>query len=258
MKDYLVGLDVWEGSLDIDEQELQDGGVAFLIVRLNSIDGSTHMDENFHRQWAQAERFYRWPYFVYNPWLTGPENCEWMGDHLPPGVRRVAIDIEVKRKDYPASVYASEVQAFTTRAKKFWKPVIYTGGWFLPLLSSWPADVDYWWGRYPYLLCPEKSENITWQELRRRLDSLAWDPCPAASGIETPGPVVVWQCSGDRLKLPGCVGRAVDVNLTLMSVPQLAAWVGDGPAAVRWEYALTEWARRQATPYTGPDPDRMI
>jgi hypothetical protein len=36
---YQVVLDVWQGNLDIDEDTLQAGGVAGLIVRINDING---------------------------------------------------------------------------------------------------------------------------------------------------------------------------------------------------------------------------
>lgn len=67
-------LDVWEGSLDIDEQIIADGGVVGLIIRLNHISGGHHMDENFTTQWLQAINFLRAPYFVYNPWVDGKAN----------------------------------------------------------------------------------------------------------------------------------------------------------------------------------------
>ncbi len=250
MKDYLLGLDVWEGSLDIDEAVVEEAGVAYLGIRLNSIDGSTHLDENFTRQWAQAERFRRWPYYVYNPRLSGPENAEWMGDHLPPGVKRVAIDVEVKRAGYAPAAYATEVRRFVDLAKRCWRPAIYTGPWFLPVLSSWPSDCDYWWGRYPYLMYPKTSLVITWERLREMIAALRWSPG------EAPGPVAVWQCSGDRLKLPGCAGRAVDTNLTRMTLPELTAWTGDQPAPRSWLFPLYDWAKEKG--YAGPGPDGLI
>ncbi len=250
MKDYLLGLDVWEGSLDIDEPVLLDAGVSYLGIRLNSIDGSTHLDKNFAQQWAQAERFRRWPYYVYNPWLSGPANVEWMGDNLPPGVKRVAIDIEVRRKDYLPATYADEVRRFMKLVKANWRPVVYTGPWFLPVLSYWPGDVDYWWGRYPFVMYPKNSINITWEQLRVMIAGLAWLPG------EAPGPVAVWQCSGDRLKLPGLCGRAVDVNLTRMTLPELTAWTGDQPVPRSWLFPLYDWAKEKG--YAGPGPEGMI
>ncbi len=252
MNDYVLGLDVWEGSLDIDEQELLDAGVGFLIIRLNDINGGTHRDENFGRQWEQAERFIRWPYFVYNPWLSGKANVEWLGDNLPAGVKFVSVDVEVKRVGYSPAAYGAELGTFLSLARRHWKLGIYTGGWFLPLVAGWPADCEYWWARYPYLLYPAKAKAMTWEELRARLGMLSWSPGAA------PGPVVVWQCSGDRMKLPGCSGRAVDVNVTRLTTAELAARIGGSPAAERWEEAITAWARRQPDPYNGPGPDGVI
>jgi hypothetical protein len=257
MKDYLLGLDVWEGSLDIDESLLLQEGVGFLVIRLNSIDGNTHKDENFERQWEQAEMFFRWPYFVYNPWERGVVNAEWLGDNLPPGACRVAVDVEVKRAGLTPAGYSVELRTFLAIVKRHWKPVIYTGAWFLPLVDPWPGDCDYWWARYPFLMYPAKSQEISWSSLRLLLGELAWDPCPAGSGVKVPGPVKVWQCSGDRFKLPGCCGRVVDLDLWPGDSESLRAWLGVDPAPVRWEYALTAWARQQPNPYTGPGPDGM-
>ncbi len=250
MKDYLLGLDVWEGSLDIDEAEIEAAGVAYLAIRLNSIYGSTHLDENFTQQWTQAERFRRWPYYVYNPSLSGPANAEWMGDNLPPGVKRVGIDIEVKRAGYAPKEYAGEVRRFLALVKRCWRPVVYTGQWFLTVLAYWPTDLDYWWGRYPFVMYPKNSITITWDELKAMIEKLIWSPGDA------PGPVAVWQCSGDRLKLPGCRGRAVDVNLTRMTLPELDAWTGDTPAPRSWLFPLYDWAKEKG--YAGPGPAEII
>lgn len=150
---YVLGLDTWEGSLDIQEQVLLDACVGFLIPRLNSISGSTHKDDAFDQQWAEAEPFVRWPYYVYNPRLTGAQNVEWLGDNLPAGVLFVAADIEVKLED--ADYYAIQVADFYQRAIKHWKVLIYTGGWFTTYLTFWPKS-EYWWARYPLLPVPRR------------------------------------------------------------------------------------------------------
>ena len=79
-------LDVWEGSLDIDETILREGGVVGLIIRMNDINGGHHIDMTFDSQWKQAELFLRAPYFVYNPWVNGAANFNWMHNRLPDGL----------------------------------------------------------------------------------------------------------------------------------------------------------------------------
>jgi hypothetical protein len=56
-QERLIGMtlfvDVWEGSLEIQEDELE-GFVAGFMIRLNDIQGGHHKDQNFDNQWAQA------------------------------------------------------------------------------------------------------------------------------------------------------------------------------------------------------------
>lgn len=92
-------LDVWEGSLDIDEEIIHGGGVVGFIIRLNHISGGHHMDTNFTPQWAQSINFLRAPYFVYNPWVDGKTNFNWLMANLPQNdVTLVSADIEVAWK----------------------------------------------------------------------------------------------------------------------------------------------------------------
>ncbi len=219
--EYVLGVDVWEGNGDINEQALYDGGVRFLIIRLNSITGGLHMDDNFAAQWLQAESlFLRMAYMVYNPWVNGRTNFDWLVAHLPTGCRRVAIDIEVTRDGYVPSAYAAEVDGLINLCiAAGLLPVIYTGGWFLPILSKWPTGCDYWWGRYPLSMYPPTSQNITWEQLQVLVQALTWSPGP------TPGPCNLWQCSGDRFKLPGTNLRTVDINLWHGSLTGLSAYM---------------------------------
>lgn len=252
MSNWVFGIDVWEGNLDIDEAELLRGGVDFIIPRLNSIQGTLHKDFNFDAQWEQAKGFIRFPYFVYTPYARGTENYEWMAANLPPGVKRVAVDVEVIRSGYSPTEYAANVKTFIDLCftHGLW-PVIYTGGWFIKNLSVWPKT-EYWWARYPYVMYPSQSRQVTWGELKEMLSSLAWNPAC------TLGPCRLWQCSGDRLKLPGCNNRAVDINIWNGNRDELEEWVGykSSPPA-SWAQSLTDWARSQPQPYTGPDPESI-
>ncbi len=222
---WTLVVDIWEGSADLNPDALWAGGVRGVIIRLNSISGGLHLDDLFACYWTLFAHFIRFPYFVYNPWASAQPNFDWLKANLPPGVRRVGIDVEVKRDGYSPSAYAAEVNKFIQLCQAAGLlPAIYTGQWFLPLLAYWPRDIDYWWARYPYALYPPASENITWEQLRAKLDALAWHP--AAPGI-IPGPCDLWQCSGDRYKLPGTGGRAIDINIANMPVDRYRTWVGE-------------------------------
>ena len=105
-------IDVWEGQLEIDERILKEAGVGGIGIRLNDMNGGHHMDENFIRQWGEAADFVRFPYFVYNPWVSGQENFNWLVVHCPPGVMALAVDVEVKKAGYSAATYAAEFRKF--------------------------------------------------------------------------------------------------------------------------------------------------
>lgn len=218
---YPVVLDVWEGQLEVDEAELIRGGVKGLIIRLNDMNGGHHMDTGFEAQWKQAGEagFLRAPYFVYNPWDSGAENFEWLKAHCP-ATHTICIDVEVRKEGYAATSYASQFAAFMGRAQQTWAHVVtYTGGWFVPYLSYWPTTCQYWWARYPSVMYPAARESWSWDKLHTMLNGLVW---PAFSA---PGRVTLWQCSGDRIILPGTV-RAVDINIFNGTADELSAWFG--------------------------------
>jgi hypothetical protein len=222
----LLGVDVWEGSLDIDEGVLIQAGVKYIIVRLNNMNGGHHKDANFDDQWLQAEPFLRAPYFVYNPWVTGKLNAEWLLDNLPSkGVTRIFPDVEVKYPDYEPVTYAQQVAIYKTEIAKYIKypQVCYTGQWFLSYLSYWPIDWEYWWARYPWALYPAQKQNIPWDTLRLMIDAVGWNPDPQK---KCPGIVKLWQCTADRYILPGCAGRPMDMIVALMTQPELTSWWG--------------------------------
>lgn len=54
---YQLGIDTWEGQLELDEAVLKANGVKFIFVRLNDINGGHHKDENFDKQWGEAAGF---------------------------------------------------------------------------------------------------------------------------------------------------------------------------------------------------------
>lgn len=215
--------DVWEGALDIDEAVLRNGGVVGLMIRLNDMNGGHHMDANFYNQWSQAANFLRAPYFVYNPWVDGVANFNWLAAHVPAETTVVFSDIEVSKPDYSKETYADEVEEFTQLVRARWRCAIYTGGWFLPVIAHWPGG-DYWWGRYPYYLCPRGDKvTWTWNELRQRVDYYGYHPDPEK---KCPGNPIFWQCSGDKVILPGTAGRPIDINLWNGTLAALESWWG--------------------------------
>jgi hypothetical protein len=218
-----IVLDVWEGSLDINEDVLYLNGVRGLIIRLNSMDGGHHMDTNFNIQWEQSRNFLRACYFVYNPWVDGAANVKWLIDHAPAGLTRIFLDIEVARPGYSPEAYADQVEYFVAEVKRIWPlAVIYTGGWFLNTISHWPTG-SYWWARYPFAFYPPAKEEWTWEQLQTKMNNFGWNPDPLK---QCKGTVDLWQLSGDRLILPGCANRAMDVNGWKGDLLSLETWWG--------------------------------
>lgn len=210
-------VDVWEGQMEIDEAALKANGVAGMGIRINDMSGGHHMDTNFTKQWVAAKQFVRFPYFVYNPWVNGAANYNWLAANCPPEVRSIAVDMEVRYTGYSPNTYAGEFVKFLDLCKPKWKVIIYTAQWFLPYLSSWPK-MDYWWAQYPdqtryFANC------TTWADLKTRLDNpILAQPFNASA---CPGTIKMWQFSGDYLILPGS-NRDIDVNLFYGSPQQLS------------------------------------
>jgi len=239
VKEYQIILDVWEGSLDIEEDVLLNAGVVGLFPRINSMAGGHHDDENFAVQWEQARPFaVRAPYFVYNPWVLGKANFEYLAKVIPRDAQSVMLDIEVRYSGYSSSKYAEEFGVFFELCKKNWTSFIYTGMWFYPFLDYWP-DADYCIARYPYSLYPKQEEVWTWEQLREELDDMRWYPGLAPhtrTGVVPADRIRLWQCSGDRLILPGTKNRAMDIIVYNGSLGSLVSWLGgtgsNGPAQV--------------------------
>jgi GH25 family lysozyme M1 (1,4-beta-N-acetylmuramidase) len=219
--EYQLLIDTWEGQLELDEATLLANGVAGMLIRLNDMNGGHHMDENFINQWAQARAFCRAPYFVYNPWGSGVENYVWLANHMPADAKAVMLDIEVRMSGYAPATYAAEVRKFRDLVKSKWTTAIYTGEWFLPMLSSWPTDADYWWAQYPLEFYQDQDIPLTWDELRTRLQK--YDQPFNVSKV--PGRLRMWQFTGDTLVLPGST-RIIDVNVFYGSRADLENWLG--------------------------------
>lgn len=248
----MIGLDVWEGNLgEIDEALLKQEGVKYIITRLNSMNGGHRLDRSFLKQWEESAGFVRWPYFVYNPWVSGEANFAWLAGHLPLDATHVSLDVEVKYSGISAGEYARQVKRCYELMCERWSVDIYTGGWFLNQLESWPAG-RYWWARYLNRFYPKDREVWSWERLRREAAATSWNP---GGSLGIPGSCQVWQVSGDRLLLPGCGTRAVDVNLFSGSEAELAAYVGGsapGGGVGDWAAAIDAWARTMGYEGVGP------
>ena len=239
---YQIVLDQWEGNLDIDDGLIKSAGVAGVISRLNSMSGGHHMDGSFTKAWADSSIFdVRCPYFVYNPWVDGNANFNWLLPRIPGDApKRIMIDIEVPKSGYLPSTYGYHVAVLINKLQDagYW-PAIYSGLWFLPNLSPWP-QVDYWWARYPYSVYPGSLTQISWTQLKEKVNNLTWNPDPYK---KAPGPIWLWQCTGDKYVLPGTSGKAMDINLWQGSLDGLRNWFGMSgtppPPPANWWDALT-------------------
>lgn len=208
-------IDTWEGQLEIDETVLKANGVAGISIRINDMSGGHHKDTGFDKQWSEAKNFVRFPYFVYNPWVDGVANYQWLVANMPPEAKSVAVDIEVRFSGITAAKYAGEVNKFLELCKPMWKTIIYTAQWFLDALSKWPT-VDYWWAQYPN--GATYFGNVkTWDQLKIALDALD-KPFNVGS---IPGTLKMWQFTGDYLTLPGNT-RKMDVNIFYGTEKELA------------------------------------
>lgn len=217
----ILGIDTWEGQLEIDEAVLKSNNVQFVFVRLNNMNGGHHKDVGFDKQWREAAGFFRAPYFVYNPWVSGLANFQWLDANMPAEARAVALDVEVRRTGYTPAAYASEFSKFEALVKAKWNYVIYTGEWFLTQLSAWNTKANYWWAQYPAEFYPASTMALTWDALRAKL---GWYLGPG-NASKCPGKVTFWQFSGDRLILPGNA-REMDVNVFLGTQAELESFFG--------------------------------
>ena len=226
MENYQLVLDVWEGQLEVNEAELLAGGVTGLIIRLNNMAGGHHKDAGFDKQWSEAGNFVRWPYFVYNPWVSGQANYDWLAANMP-GCPAVAVDVEVKKNDISPAAYGDQLAAFMQLAQANWKIHIYTAEWFINFVSPWP-NVDYWWAQYPASMYPANKISVSWAQLSTMISQLQWPPVNAN---KCPGTIRLWQCSGDRIIVPGS-NQAMDISVFPGTVNDLRAWVGYTPVQV--------------------------
>jgi GH25 family lysozyme M1 (1,4-beta-N-acetylmuramidase) len=240
---YVLGTDIWAGQSSVNEYAVKP--VAPLqIIRLNSMSGGLHIDTGFATYWSEAKSggFLYAPYCVYNPWVGGNQNAQWFLANLPKDCpKRIFIDVEVVYAGYSPSTYGAELAKCCLAMKaQGYIPTIYTGAWFLDNVAPWPKDVDYWWAEYPNLLYPKDTTHMTWESLITEINILNWPPVNAS---QCPGTIKLWQCSGDRLVLPGFT-TAVDINV----------WNGDYQSLVNWIQPQTSAPIPDPAPIPVPIP----
>lgn len=220
---YQIILDIWEGNPELDVPILLANNVNGCIVRLNDMAGGHHMDTGFAKLFAMAQQFpCRAIYFVYNPWVDGLANFNWLASHLPTTYNgRIFHDIEVKYTGYSPDVYADQVAIFIDKCKARWLTTIYTCQGFMAALSHWPTTVDYWWAAYPNSM--NTGEHISWDTFNVRLSALTY----AYNGAVCPGGIAnikAWQCSGGGVWMPGFLTHAVDVSVFPGTLADCKKW----------------------------------
>lgn len=226
--DFQVVVDCWEGNKTLDTKTLLSAGVKGIVVRINDMNGGHHIDSNFAVQWAEAQNYpARTFYFVYNPWVSGQANYDWLFKNAPsdtPGM--VMVDHELTWQGSPPAVLAREFETFKNLVKQWKRLTTYTGGFVIPWMTYWPTDVDYWWARYPSSIQkPEIPGHITsdWATVINQMKMLGWNPDP--QGL-SPVPPKMWQCTSKYI-LPGTNGTPIDLNIWPDTVANLQAWFGN-------------------------------
>jgi uncharacterized protein YvpB len=217
---YSLILD-WCGKYQgaVDATELKRGGVVGVLLGLNSKDLTK--DPLFDQQWAEMTQFVRAPYFVYRPEFQGKENFDFLVTVNETKCPTVFIDIEVIRVNLPPNAYSIEFNAFINLCRAKWHTVIYTGSWFLENITTWPKDLDYWWSAYPANMCPAVPQNVTWSQLQVSTDALPWPP---RNYKVCPGVIKLWQCSGNKLIVPGSP-KPMDISIFPGTPEQYKAWI---------------------------------
>jgi GH25 family lysozyme M1 (1,4-beta-N-acetylmuramidase) len=220
----VLATDIWAGQNDINEYAVQPFA-PLQIIRINSIQGGHHLDSMYASYLAQAmEAGFLWTiYFVYNPWVDGVTNAKWLLANLPKNCpKRIMFDVEVKYAGYSPKTYGSELQKCCDIIEAAgYIPTIYTGEWFLSLLTPWPKNVDYWWAQYPTVLYPATVTKLSWENLLTIIQTVNWPPSNAHS---CPGTIKLWQCSGDRL-IPTGFTTVVDINIWKGTIQDLVDWI---------------------------------
>ena len=226
MTEKQILIDIWEGDTNLDHDTLIKNGVKGMVVRINDINGGHHLDTQFLINYQVSKKYLiNSIYFVYNPWVKGKPNLDWLSANIPLDFKgRIFVDIEVKYQNYSPVDYANEIAYFISELSKKYLVTPYTGGGYLQLLSYWPK-CDYWWANYFYSLYPNSVTKITWEDFYKII--VQYPEMPQSVINSSPNKnVKLWQCTGDRLILPGMATHAVDLNIFYGTEDELIAYFG--------------------------------
>jgi hypothetical protein len=238
LKQYVLGLDVWEGSGNIDEGIIKAAGVEFLIVRMNPSWGGLEYDKNFLSQWAECSGLKRAAYVVVSPLNVGHtftplEYVNWILAKKPPDCTIIALDVEVDAarlyndpfitpqyySAFLAGIFAGLHAAGVTCIQ-------YSGAWFYAMVKPWvkPDYIFQWWARYMTAVQPAVPRNAqgnlifpvsTWPVLMAKIAGMSWTPLTTGFTEAMTGRIVIWQVTSVFV-LPGCpYNQPVDVNIML-------------------------------------------
>jgi lysozyme len=100
---------------------------------------------------------------------------------------------------------------------------------------------------------------------------LGWTPCPFWLAWWATEAYIKFKTGGTGAPLPwkdwkfwqfglvngptyGVEALSLDMNVYNGTIDELKAWAKPAPIALTWDEAITDWARHQPNPYTGPDP----
>jgi GH25 family lysozyme M1 (1,4-beta-N-acetylmuramidase) len=231
---YTLVIDCWEGSGLIKADAVPASGI---IVRINEMAGGHHLDAGFIAQWDEAQKFKAWSlYFVYNPWVSGAENFNWLKSNEPANTPlRIFLDHELTYSGSPPSQMTPQFFNFYQRVIDWGHvPTIYSGAWFVPSMTAWPKG-EYWWMWYPFAF--QEANWSTWEQVKAAIDGYAW---PAVALAQCPGTVRLWQaCSNQAaVGLPGCNHHDVDINVWPGDLASLQEWFGNKVTAPQYHTYL--------------------
>ena len=217
---------------------------------MNTTTGQLRLDNNFLKQWYEANNFNKFPYWVVSPLISAQNQYDFIIKNIPLGCKIIAIDVEIVRFGVTRAGYGKLVRSLCSLLKNSgFIVIVYTGPWRYNLLDYWPSDVMYWIAGYLYSMYPPQRIFITYEVLKQMLSRLYWIPYVAPNPNSK---ISIWQTSGDRLILPGCANRPIDVNL--MPIAEFEKIFGDQeiiplPSFIPYQVEITAFA---LTIRTGP------
>jgi hypothetical protein len=225
---YTTIIDTSQFTGDMEDGLLKSKAI---IIRMNGVwpqaehQAEFYIDHCFRKQWNKSLSSNPVPYFIFSPYHTGVENYNFLNTYSLTGIKTIFVDVELENPGIDKKEYGKRLNDFYNLAAKKTHIVIYTGAWFTPKVEPWP-DCEYWFSWWPEIMYPPAETKLTWDELDKKLKTLSWAEMTkraAGAGIKT---VCLWQCSGERLVVPGSPTR-MDINVYPDSFDKYKAWVNN-------------------------------